>query len=356
MNNFLLFPLLVLALVGSTTSSPVKNKVAIYELTRGEFVVKVTNWGATIVSVILPDSKGKLDDIVLGYDGIGPYINDTTYFGALIGRVANRIANATFTLNDKKYHLYRNNGNNSLHGGHRGFSRVIWTVKEKVDGEFPYITFYYRSFDGEEGFPGDVDVFVTYKIDYDFTLNVLMRAVPRTKPTPINLAQHSYWNLAGSGNVLRHRIRLLADRITPVDADLIPTGVIAPVSGTVFDFRDTAELGPRIRRLPGGFDINYVLSGEADGQGVRRAAAVSDRRSGRVLELWTDQPGLQFYTGNFLKAETGKAGRVYGIHAGLCLESQGFPDAVNHPNFPSQIYEPGQVYKHYMLFKFSFIK
>ncbi|KAG6487024.1 hypothetical protein ZIOFF_055605 [Zingiber officinale] len=299
-------------MVGSTTSSPVKNKVAIYELTRGEFVVKVTNWGATIVSVILPDSKGKLDDIVLGYDGIGPYINDTTYFGALIGRVANRIANATFTLNDKKYHLYR--------------------------------------------FPGDVDVFVTYKIDYDFTLNVLMRAVPRTKPTPINLAQHSYWNLAGSGNVLRHRIRLLADRITPVDADLIPTGVIAPVSGTVFDFRDTAELGPRIRRLPGGFDINYVLSGEADGQGVRRAAAVSDRRSGRVLELWTDQPGLQFYTGNFLKAETGKAGRVYGIHAGLCLESQGFPDAVNHPNFPSQIYEPGQVYKHYMLFKFSFIK
>ncbi|KAG6483107.1 hypothetical protein ZIOFF_059747 [Zingiber officinale] len=321
MNYFLLFPLLFLALVGSTTSSPVKNKVAIYELTRGEFVVKVTNWGATIVSVILPDSKGKLDDIVLGYDGIGPYINDTTYFGALIGRVANRIANATFTLNDKKYHLYRNDDNNSLHG-----------------------------------FPGDVDVFVTYKIDYDFTLNVLMRAVPRTKPTPINLAQHSYWNLAGSGNVLRHRIRLLANHITPVDADLIPTGVIAPVSGTVFDFRDTAELGPRIRRLPGGFDINYVLSGEADGQGVRLAAAVLDSRSGRVLELWTDQPGLQFYTGNFLKAETGKAGRVYGIHAGLCLESQGFPDAVNHPNFPSQIYEPGQVYKHYMLFKFSFIK
>lgn len=199
---------------------------------------------------------------------------------------------------------------------------------------------------------------MTYKMDYDFTLSVLMRAVPRTKPTPINLAQHAYWNLGGhgSGDVLRHRVRLLADGVTPVDAALIPTGAVAPVAGTAFDFRDPAELGPRVRRLSGGFDVNYVLSGEADGQGVRRAATVLDPRSGRVLELWTDQPGLQFYTGNFLKAEQGKGGQVYGVHAGLCLETQGFPDAVNHPNFPSQIYEPGQVYKHYMLFKFSFVK
>ncbi|CAL9040272.1 unnamed protein product [Musa banksii] len=341
---FFFLSLLLLATAGVSAGAP-RNRVGIYELRRGEFSVKVTNWGATITSVVLPDSKGKLADIALGYDGIRPYTNDTTNFGALVGRVANRIANARFTLNGTTYHLLPNDGNNTLHGGPRGFGRVIWTVKDKVDGEYPYITLYYRSFDGEQGFPGDLDVYVTYKIDDDFVLSVIMHAVPLTKPTPINLAQHTYWNLGGheSGSILEDRIKIFASHITPVNDQLIPTGEIRSVSGTPFDFRDPAKIGSKIGRVPGGYDINYVLSSPADVQGVRKVAVVEDGRgSGRVLELWANQPGVQFYTGNFLKHERGKNGHYYKIHDGLCLETQGFPDSVNHPNFPSQIYSPGQ--------------
>lgn len=327
-----------------------------YELKKGDFSVKVTNWGATIVSVFLPDSKGNLADVVLGFDGLGPYINNSAYFGALVGRVGNRISGARFVLNGKAYRLYANEGNNSLHGGHRGFSHVIWTVKEKVDGEFPYITLYYHSFDGEQGFPGDLDVYVTYKISAAYELSVSMYAKPGNKATPVNLLQHTYWNLGGhnSGTILSNTVQIFASHITPTDSHSIPTGEIVSVYGTPYDFLKPMTVGSRINELTSGYDINYVLDSPMDSQGMRKVAVVKDGGSGRAFELWSNQPGVQFYTSNFLKNVKGKGGFVYGQHAALCLETQGFPDAVNHPNFPSQIVNPGEVYKHYMLFKFSF--
>ncbi|XP_040378354.1 galactose mutarotase-like [Oryza brachyantha] len=332
-----------------------KQDIGYYELRRGEFSIVVTNWGATILSVNLPDKNGRIDDVVLGYKNIGSYVNDTTYFGALVGRVANRIAGGRFTVKGQAYHTYKNDGNNTLHGGHRGFNQVFWSVRERVTGQFPYVTFYYRSYDGEQGFPGALDVLVTYKIDGDDSYSVTMYARPVDKPTPVNLAQHTYWNLRGHGRgtILDHSVQIFASAVTPVGAGLIPTGAVKPVSGTPFDFRAPAAAGARIASVPGGYDINYVLDGEADGQGVRKVAVVREATSGRVMELWSDQPGVQFYTGNFLKGEEGKGGARYVKHGGLCLETQDFPDAVHKPEFPTEIYRKGQVYKHYMLYKFS---
>ncbi|KAF2939479.1 hypothetical protein DAI22_03g198300 [Oryza sativa Japonica Group] len=338
-----------------------KESIGFYELRRGEFSVVVTNWGATILTVNLPDKNGHIDDVVLGYKDIGSYVNDTTYFGALVGRVANRIAGGRFTVKGHAFHTYKNDGNNTLHGGHRGFNQVFWSVRERATGHFPYITFYYRSYDGEQGFPGALDVLVTYKIDGDYSFSVTMyaRPVDDGKPTPVNLAQHTYWNLRGHGNgtILDHSVQIFASAVTPVGAGLIPTGAVSPVSGTPFDFRAPAAPGARIADVPGGgYDINYVLDGEADGQGVRKVAVVSEPTSGRVLELWSDQPGLQFYTGNFLKGDEGKGGARYVKHGGLCLETQDYPDAVHNAKFPTEIYRKGQEYKHYMLYKFSLAK
>ncbi|XP_066348895.1 uncharacterized protein [Miscanthus floridulus] len=338
-----------------------RKMVGVYELKAGDFSVSVTNWGATITSVVLPDSKGDLADVVLGYDTIGGYVNGTSYFGALVGRVANRIANARFVLDGKAYHLFKNDGNNTLHGGHRGFSQAIWTVKEFVGGgASPYITLYYHSFDGEQGFPGDLDVYVTYQLASPYVLRVHMNATAVNKATPVNLAQHTYWNLGGegSGDVLHSTVQLFASRYTPVDSALIPTGVVTPVAGTPYDFRAPTPVGSRIRQVSGGkagvygYDTNYAVDGE-DGA-LRKVAVVRDGASGRAMELWANQPGVQFYTGNFLLDVVGKGGKVYGQYGALCLETQGFPDAVNHPDFPSQIVRPGQVYKHDMVFKFSF--
>uniref|UniRef100_A0A1D1YSM4 Aldose 1-epimerase n=1 Tax=Anthurium amnicola TaxID=1678845 RepID=A0A1D1YSM4_9ARAE len=329
-----------------------------FELKRGDFSVKCTNWGATIISVVLPDVQGRLADVALGYDTtktIAQYVNSTTYFGALVGRIANRVAGARFTLNGRVHKLFPNNGKNSLHGGHRGFSKVMWAVEEKdLDGPYPYVKFHYHSFDGEQGFPGDLNVYVTYKISGDYQLSVTMDAKPGNKPTPVNLAQHTYWNLGGhdSGPILDNTVQIFASHITPVDEMLIPTGEIASVKGTLFDFRTPYTVGSRVKEA-GGYDINYVLDSHADKDGMRKAAIVKDGKSGRVLELWTNQPGVQFYTSNTLKDIVGKEGYVYGQYGGLCLETQGFPDSVNHPEFPSQIVNPGETYNHYMLFKFS---
>ncbi|XP_020580944.1 aldose 1-epimerase [Phalaenopsis equestris] len=348
-----LFVLLIFFLLNISSSSATRRKTArIYELKKGDFSMKLTNWGATILSVNLPDSKGNLADVALGYEGIGPYINGTANFGALVGRVANRISGARFVLNGTAHRLYPNDGKNSLHGGHRGFSRVFWKVKEKGDGEFPYITFYYYSFDGEQGFPGDLDVYVTYKISGSYKLSVIMRATPRTKATPVNLAQHNYWNLGGhnSGTILSHKVQIFASHITPVDDELIPTGSISSISGTPYDFRKPKTVGSRINWVKGGYDMNYVVNG----RGMRKVAVVKDEKSGRRFKLWSNQPGVQFYSGNFLNHVGGKGGVIYEKHDGLCLETQGFPDSVNHPQFPSQIVNPGEVYKHDMVFKFSF--
>jgi aldose 1-epimerase len=277
-----------------------------------------------------------------------------------VGRVANRTAGGRFTIKDHAYHTYQNDGNNTLHGGHRGFNQVFWSVRERVTGEFPHITFSYHSYDDEQGFPGNLDVLVTYKIDGDFSYSVTMYARPLDKPTPVNLAQHTYWNLRGhdSGEtILNHTVQIMASAVTPVGADLIPTGVVAPVAGTPFDFRTPAAPGAMIAEVEGGYDINYVLDGVAeDGQGVRKVAVVSEATSGRVIELWADQPGVQFYTGNFLKGDEGKDGVRYPKYGGLCLESQDYPDAVHNPAFPTEVYRPGQVYKHYMLYKFSLLR
>ncbi|TVU29566.1 hypothetical protein EJB05_21138 [Eragrostis curvula] len=405
-------PVLALCLVacclcsGNNAAAAGKKMVGVYELRKGDFSIKVTNWGATLMSVILPDSKGNLADVVLGYDTVAEYVvrshansspvsvsfrptnsqrfpsctscdvitqNGTAYFGGLIGRVANRIAGARFTLDGKAYRLYPNDGKNSLHGGHRGFSKVIWTVKQHVGGgDSPYITLYYHSFDGEQGFPGDLDVHVTYQLSSRYVLSVRMNSTTRgRKATPVNLAHHAYWNLGGhgSGAVLGETVQLFASRYTPVaNATLIPTGAVEPVAGTPYDFRAPARLGARMAALlrrggrgVTGYDTNYVVDdggrrgAEASSASfLRRVARVKDGASGRAMELWADQPGVQFYTANGLAGIRGKGGKVYGRYGALCLETQGFPDAVNHPNFPSQIVRPGQVYKHDMVFKFSF--
>ncbi|KAF8703326.1 hypothetical protein HU200_032124 [Digitaria exilis] len=340
--------------------------VGVYELKnkKGDFSIKVTNWGATLMSVIVPDSKGNLADVVLGYDTVAEYVNGSSYFGALVGRVANRVAKGRFVLDGKVYHLYINDGKNALHGGHRGFSKVIWTVKEYVpDCDSPYITFYYHSFDGEQGFPGDLNVYVTYRLSSPYELNLHMNATALDKATPVNLVNHAYWNLAGhgSGDVLGHLIQVFASEYTPVDSSMIPTGQIAGVAGTPYDLRLLTPLGSRINLVSGGgaagYDVNYAVHGNyaVDGDGFREVAYLRDPVSGRALELWANQPGVQLYTSNWMSNLKGKGGVVYGQYGAVCLETQGFPDAVHHPNFPSVILRPGgAAYRHDMLFKFSF--
>lgn len=346
--------LISFAVIHVASATPTKKYVGVYELKKGNFSVKITNWGATVISVILPDSKGNLADIALGYDTVDSYTNGTSYFGAIVGRVANRIAGAQFRLNGTKYKLVANEGKNMLHGGHRGFSKVIWRVKDLKQGKFPYMRLTYHSFDGEQGFPGDLDVSIIYKLVGDYDLSVTMKAKARNKPTPVNLAQHTYWNLGGhnSGDILSNSLQLFASHYTPVDKSLIPTGQILPVHGTPYDFLHPKTIGSRIGKLPTGYDINYAL--DSVSHGVKKAAVVKESKSGRVMEVWTDAPGLQLYTSNALKDVVGKGGFVYGPHAAVCLETQGFPDSVNHPNFPSTIVSPGHIYRHHMLFKFSF--
>ncbi|CAM0904352.1 unnamed protein product [Alopecurus aequalis] len=354
--------LALLCLVASALAggAEARKKVDVYVLKKGDFSVKMTNWGATIMSIVTPDSKGNMADVVLGKDTLAEYFNETFYFGPLNGRVAQRMARGRFVLDGKVYHTYINDGRNAIHGGHRGFShKVIWTVKEYVGGgNSPYITLYYRSFDREQGFPGDLDVYATYQLSSPYALSIRTNATALNKATPVNFLQHVYLNLAGqgSGDVLGHTLQLFASRYTPMDDELLPSsGRVDPVAGTNYDFRTPTAIGVRIRQVSGGkgvhgYDINYAI----DGEGMRRVAAVRDGVSGRALELWANQPAMQLYTANKLNNTKGKGGKVYGQYSGLCLETQGYPDAVNHPEFPSQTVRPGQVYKHDMVYKFSF--
>ncbi|XP_031269150.1 aldose 1-epimerase [Pistacia vera] len=345
---FCSFVLLALAFAGANSCE----KVGVYQLKRGDFSLKFTNYGATMLSVIVPDKNGKLADVALAFDSLEDYKNDTCYFGAIVGRVANRIGKAQFTLNGTRYQLVNNDGDNLLHGGRRGFSDVIWTVESYKEDS--HITFTYESFDGEQGFPGDVAVSVTYMFIESNKLAVNMKAKALNKPTPVNLALHTYWNLGGhdSGDIFSHKIQLFGSHITPVDDDLIPTGKITPVKGTPYDFLDAREIGSKFKELPGGYDINYVLDNPYPNH-LKRVAVVKENVSGRKMELWTNQPGVQFYTSNMLGHLKGKGGFVYSNYAGLCLETQGFPDSVNHPNFPSQIVHPGETYEHVMVYRFT---
>ncbi|MBA0801814.1 hypothetical protein Gohar_012158, partial [Gossypium harknessii] len=237
--------------------------------------------------------------------------------------------------------------------GSKGFSDVIWTVKSYK--KHSHVTFSYESFDGEEGFPGNLSVSVTYMLLHKNKLAVKMMAKPLNKPTPVNLALHTYWNLGGhnSGDIMSHTLKLFGSKITPVDSELIPTGEIVPVRKTPYDFRRPREIGSKFDQLPHGYDINYVLHKSRRSRHLRKVAVVVESKCGRKMELWTNMPGVQFYTSNMLKNEKGKNGTVYGKHAGFCLETQGFPDAVNHPNFPSQIVKPRGIYKHFMVYRFT---
>ncbi|XP_009624445.1 uncharacterized protein LOC107788425 isoform X1 [Nicotiana tabacum] len=331
-------------------------KIGIYEIKKGDLSVKITNYGARIISVLLPDKHGKIGDVVSGYDTIEEYKNDTRYFGALLGRVVNRIGGAQFTLNGTLYKLVPNEGNNTIHGGPKGFSYVVWKVSKYVqDGLCPCITLTYHSADGEEGFPGDVLASVTYALKDPYKLSVVFKAKALNKATPINLSHHPYWNIGGhnSGDVLSQVVQIFSSHITPVDEQLIPTGEIARVKNTPYDFLKPRKVGSRIDKIDRGYDRNYVLDSN---EKMKPVAIVYDKKSGRVMDIQATAPCVHFYTANWVIDVKGKGGYVYQPHSSLSLETQGYPDAVNHPNFPSTIVNSGKTYAHSVLYTFSIKK
>lgn len=332
---------------------PAGRPVNLYTLTNDRGMrVRLTDYGALTVSVEAPDRGGRPADVTLGYDSLAGWLGNGPYFGATIGRCANRIAGAEFTLDGRVYRLAANSGRHHLHGGRRGFDKVLWEAAVLEEPDAVGVKFGYTSPDGEEGYPGELRVTAEYRLTGRNEFRAEFSAVA-DRPTIVNLAHHTYWNLAGpaAGDVLGHELELAADRYTVADAELIPTGEIRSVQGTPLDFTRPAAIGARIARLPGGYDVNFVLR-EAGG-GVRLAARVREPRTGRVLEVHTDQPGIQLYTGNFLDGSiTGKGGVAYRRHAGLCLETQGFPDAPHHAHFPSIVLRPGQTYRHTMVHVF----
>ena len=313
----------------------------------------IMEYGATLQGLWVPDKTGKLGDVVLGFDGLEGYLGPHPYFGGTIGRFANRIAKGKFTLDGKEFSTALNDGPNSLHGGKEGFNRKVWNGEIVKRPQAASVRLTYTSADGEEGFPGTLKVTVTYTLTDENELKIDYTA-SSDKATPVNLTSHAYFNLAGSGSVLDHSLYLNADKYTPADATLIPTGEIVPVEGTPFDFRQATSIGARISQLtgnPGGYDHNFVLNGW-NGK-LKLAARLSDPASGRQMEMWTTEPGVQFYSGNFLDGTIkGKQGAVYQKHAALCLEAQHFPDSVNHPNFPTTILQPGAIYKQETVYKF----
>ena len=326
--------------------------------------VRAITYGAIITVIRTPDRSGKLADIVFGFDSLEGYLAQSPYFGAIVGRFANRIAHGQFSLDGVTYHLATNNGPNSLHGGLRGFDKVLWTAEPVQSDSGAGVVFHYLSPNGEEGYPGNVDVRVTYMLTPRDELVVDYTATT-DKATPLNLSQHSYWNLHGDGkgNILDHVLTLDASAYTPVDSTLIPTGQIAAVAGTPFDFRSPTAIGARIEqpnkqlRFGKGYDHNWVLDRPAGGgTALVRAARLVDSTSGRTLEISTSEPGIQFYSGNFLDGTiTGKHGVVYGHRAALCLETQHFPDSPNHPNFPSTILRPGETFRSRTVFVFGVV-
>jgi aldose 1-epimerase len=318
-------------------------------------IAKVTTYGATLVEMHVPDKNGNLVDVINGFDDVSGYEgDDNQYFGCTTGRVCNRIAKGKFTINGTEYTLATNNDPNHLHGGNdKALSKQVWKATPACGKQA--VTFSLTSPDGEEGYPGNLSIKVTYTLTDANELRIDYEATT-TKATPVNLTNHAYWNLggAGSGPVLSHELTLNADNFTPTDDTLIPTGAIAKVAGTFLDFRAAHVIGDRIPAddTPWkGYDHNFVINGKAGEQ--RLAAKLKDPASGRVLEIFTDQPSIQFYSGNFLKGQTGKAGKTYPHRGAVCLESQHHPDAVNHDQFPNTILEPGDTYRTTTVHKFS---
>ena len=320
---------------------------------------KIMTYGGIVVSLRVPDRNGKLDDVVLGYDALEGYVKNNPYFGAIIGRYGNRIARGKFTLDGRQYTLAQNNGENHLHGGVKGFDKVVWNASEIRDKNGVGLKLTYLSKDGEEGYPGNLSVTVIYTLTNNNELRIDYAATT-DKKTVVNLTHHSYFNLAGQGarDVLGHELMLNADRFTPVDKGLIPTGELRSVRGTPMDFTKPTPIGARIEQqaeqisLGGGYDHNWVLN--KSGNAPTLAARVYEPTTGRVMEVYTTELGIQFYSGNFLDGSiTGKGGKVYQKRYGFCLETQHFPDSPNKPNFPSTVLNPGQKYTQTTIYRFA---
>jgi aldose 1-epimerase len=315
---------------------------------------KVITYGAILTELHVPDKDGRLVDVVLGFDDLAGYLGGHPFFGATVGRVANRIAKGKFKLDGKEYTLAKNGGPNAIHGGEKGFDKVVWKAEPQTVKDGTAVKFTYLSKDGEEGYPGNLTVSVTYtltnrnelKIDYSATTD---------KATPVNLTNHSYFNLAGAGtgDVLGHELMIAADKYTLADDTLIPTGEIKPVKGTPLDFTSPTPIGTRIDQVKstGGYDHNYVLNG--GDKAPYLAARVREPKSGRVMEMYTTEPGVQLYTANYLDVAKGKSNLPYGKHGAFCLEAQHYPDSVNHPEFPSTILMPGKTYAQTTIYQFS---
>lgn len=328
---------------------PDGTSVDLYTLTNHNgLILKVTNFGGRITELHVPDRNGKLGNITLGHDDIQPYtLPNEQFFGALVGRVANRIANARFDIDGNTFVIPANDGPNALHGGPRGFDKVTWRARISDHA----IALSYASPDGEMGFPGELQAEVTYTLTDDNTLRIDYSAITN-KPTCVNLTNHAYFNLAGpgSGDILGHEITIAASRYTPVNANLIPTGEVAPVKGTRLDLATPTLIGKNIGALGMGYDHNYVL----DNPGATSPAAiVYEPKTGRLMQVFTDQPGIQFYTGNYLDGSINGIGGVYKRHGAFCLETQDFPNSPHHPNFPSIVLRPGERYQQFGFFRFS---
>lgn len=319
---------------------------------------KISNYGGIVTSFRVWDRNNQLGDVVLGYERLNGYLKSTPYFGCLVGRYGNRIAKGKFTLNGKEYTLAKNNDGNSLHGGIKGFDKVVWDVvsTKAIDGGAS-IELHYVSKDGEEGFPGNLSVTAVYTLTADNMLRLDYTATT-DQDTVLSLTHHSYFNFAGAGDILNHQVQIYADRFTPVDSTLIPLGELRSLDGSPLDFRRAEKIGARIEandeqiKLGKGYDHNYVLNKPAGQLGL--AARVYEETSGRLMEVWTTEPGMQFYTGNFLDGTiTGKGGWTYQRRNGFCMEPQKFPDSPNQPNFPSCVLKPGQTFKSTIAYKFS---
>ncbi len=340
--------------------TPDGQAVDLYVLTnRAGMEMAITTYGGAVVSLKTPDRSGKLGDVVLGYDSLEGYVNDKAYLGAIVGRYGNRIAHAQFSLDGKTYTLAKNNGENSLHGGIKGFNKAVWTAKEISTRGGPSLELSYLSKDGEEGFAGNLKVTVTYLLLDNNALRIEYSATT-DKKTVVNLTNHSYFNLAGpGGDILSTVLMVEADKFTPVDAGLIPTGELRDVSGTPFDFRKPTAIGARIEqddeqlKLGHGYDHNFVLRRAAGERAETLAARAVDPASGRVLEVWTTEPGVQLYTSNFLDGVKGKGGVTYTRRSAFCLETQHFPDSPNQAKFPSAVLSPGETYHTSTTFKFT---
>lgn len=339
--------------------TPDGTPVDLYTLTNAHGLeAKITTYGGAVVSLLVPDQKGQLDDVALGLETLAEYIEKSPYWGCITGRYANRIAGGKFTLNDVEYTLAQNNGKNHLHGGLKGFDKVVWAAEERSSDDRVGLKLTYLSKDGEEGYPGNLSVEVVYTLTNADELKIEYLA-STDKETIVNLTNHTYFNLAdgGAGDILGHELMIDADRFTPIDNTLIPTGELRRVEGTPMDFRQLTPIGARIEqddeqlRFGGGYDHNWVLN-SSDGS-LTLAARVQEPTTGRVMEVYTTEPGIQFYSGNFLDGSIiGKSGKIYQKRHGLCLETQHFPDSPNKPNFPSIVLKPGQTYQTTTIFKF----